>query len=98
MHPTYAAGNGTASIEIVSRSTPHHHRKREVLTLRIGHPLGSLSINTPEAEAIFKVGRNSPVGPDKIAPNTHIVRPVVRFRSPRNYSERPAKRKIPIAA
>jgi hypothetical protein len=42
------------------------------LSLRILHPFGTLSVNAPEAEASIKVGRNSPVTPDKVASNTLI--------------------------
>src|ERR1700687_892160 len=98
MHVTHTGRNGIARIEIISHSTAQHESKREVLSLRKGHPFGFLSVNKPEAGASFKVGHNSPVRPDKITSNTHDVSPILCFRSPRNHSEGPAERKIPIPA
>src|ERR1700682_246783 len=98
MHVIHTERNGIAGIEVVSHSTAQHESKREVLSLRIKRPFGSLGVNKPEAGAAFKVGHNSPVRPDKITSNTHDVSPIPCLRSPRNHSEGPAERKIPIPA
>src|ERR1700676_4664111 len=97
MHEIYAAGNGKARIEVVSHSTAQIESKREVLSLCIARPFGPLGVDVPETEAQVKEGYNSPVRSDKIAPNTHVIRPIPSFRSPRNRSEGPAEGHIPIA-
>src|ERR1700680_1128855 len=97
MHEIYTARNGKARIEVVSHSTAQIESKREILSLRPLHPFGFLSVNIPQAEAQVKVGHNSPVRSDKIAPNAHVIRPIPSFRSPRDRSEGSAKSHIPIA-
>src|SRR6266446_5058579 len=98
MHVSHIGGNGISRIEVISHSITQHDSKREVLSLRKGHLFGFLSVNKPEAGASVKVGHNPPVRPDKITSNTHDVSSIPCFRSPRNHSEGPAERKIPIAA
>src|SRR5258708_36224990 len=98
MHEMHTGRNCIARIEVVSHSTAHVDGEREVLALRIWHPFGSLSVNVPEAEAYIKVGRSPEVPRDKITSNTHAVREIPALRSPRNRGNRPAERKIPIAA
>ena len=98
MHVIHASRDGIVRTEIVSHPAAQVDSKREVLSLRIGHPFGSLSVNAPEAKASVKVGRNSSVTPDKVTSNTHDVSPVVCFRATRNRSDGAAERKIPIAA
>src|ERR1700687_3975020 len=98
MHEMHTSRNCIARTEVISHSTAHVHSKREVLSLRILHPFGSLSVNVPEAEAHIKVGHGPRVTPDKITSNTHDVRQIPALRSPRNRRNRPAQRKIPIAA
>ena len=98
MHEIYATRNGKARIEVVSHSTAQIESKREVLSLCIARPFGPLSVDVPETEAQVKEGYNSPVRSDKIAPNTHVIRPITSFRSPRDRSKGPAEGHIPIAA
>jgi hypothetical protein len=76
VHVIHASRDGIARTEIVSHPTAQVESKREVLSLRILHPFGTLSVNAPEAEASIKVGRNSPVTPDKVASNTLIAHPL----------------------
>ena len=98
MHETHTGRNCVARIEVISHSTAHVHSKREVLSLRILHPFGSLSVNIPEAKACIKVGHGPRVTRDEITSNTHDVREIPALRSPRNRGNRSAERKIPIAA
>src|SRR6266851_4815634 len=98
MHEIQTGRNCIARIEVISHSTAHVHSKREVLSLRIWHALGSLSVNVPDAEAYIKVGRDLPLTRDKITSNTHEVREIPALRPPRNRGDRPAERKIPIPA
>src|ERR1700676_1974950 len=98
MHVIQAGRNCIARIEVISHSTAHVESKREVLSLCIFHPFGSLSVNAPEAEAHIPVGCDPPVTRDKITSNTHVVREIPCLRSPRNRGNGPAQRKIPIAA
>src|ERR1700680_2494220 len=97
MHEIYATRNGESRIEVVPHSTAQIESKREVLSLRPSKAFGSLSVNVPETEAQVKEGYNSPVRPDKIAPNTHVIRPITSFRSPRDRSKGSAEGHIPIA-
>src|SRR6266487_3257424 len=98
MHVIHTGRNGIAGIEVISHPTAHHESKREVLSLCPDHPFGSLSVNAPKPEASVKVGHNSPVRPDKITSNTHVISPIPCFRTPGDHSEGPAESKIPIAA
>src|ERR1700682_1530866 len=97
MHEIDTARNGKPRIEVVSHSTSQIESKREVLSLPITGSFWPLSVDVTEAEAQIKERCNSPVRANKIAPNSHIVRPISSFRSPRNRSEGPAERHIPIA-
>src|SRR6266851_5625024 len=98
MYVIQTGRNSVTGVEVIAHSAAHHEGEREVLSLRIDHSFGSLGVNPPESEAAVKVGHNSPVRSDKITSNTHVISPVSCFRSPRNRGERPAERKIPIAA
>ena len=56
MHEIQAGRDCTARIEVISHSTAHVHSKREVLSLRIEHSLGALSVNVPDTQSFIKVG------------------------------------------
>src|SRR5579864_947994 len=98
MHKVQPARNCKAGTQVISHSTAHVHSKCEVLSLRVEHPLGALSVNAPDAEPYIKVGRNLPPARNKIAPNPHEIREIVALRSPRNPGNRPSERKIEISA
>src|SRR6266705_804763 len=97
MHVSHTGRNAVARIEIIPHSAAYHDSKREVLSLRIKHPFGSLSVNQPEATTYFKVGHYPPVRLDKITPYTHVESRVAGFGPSRNHSEGWAERKIRIA-
>src|SRR5579863_8730707 len=97
MHEIYSARNGKPRIKVISHATAKIESKREVLSLRPFHPFGFLRVNIPETEPEVKVGAQVSSSADKITPDTHVVRPVPGFRSPRNGGEGPAESHIPIA-
>src|SRR5215468_476601 len=98
MHEIQTRRNCIARTEVISHSTAHVDRKREVLPLRIWHSFGSLSVYVPEAEPYIKVGRDLRVARDKVTSNTHDVSEIPALRSSRNHGHGPTARKIPIAA
>src|ERR1700692_4728385 len=98
MHEIHTRRNCIARIEVVSHSTSHVDSERDVLSLRVEHPVGSLGVNAPNAEAYIKIGRDLPSTRDKITSNTHQVSEIPVLRSPGNSSDGPGELHIPIAA
>src|SRR6266576_6092067 len=97
MHEIQTCRNCITRTEVISHSTAHVDRKREVLSLRICHALGSLSVNVPQAEPYIKVGRDPRVARNKVTSNTHEVSEIPCLRSPGNGGNGPAAGQIPIA-
>src|ERR1700719_1260126 len=98
MHEIQTGRNCITRSEVISHWAAHVDSKRDVLSLRIFHPVGSLGVEVPDAEASVQVGRDRTPTRDKITSNTHDVREVPALRSPRNRGNRPGERHVPIAA
>src|ERR1700730_7067315 len=98
MHVSRTSRNAVTRIEVIPHSAAYHDSKREVLSLRISHSCGPLSVNPSEATTYFKVGHNPPVTLNKITPHTNVESGIPCFRPSRNHSEGWAERQIRIAA
>src|SRR5579871_6028492 len=97
MHKVQASRNCKARTQVIPHAAAHIHREREVLSLCVGHTVGSLGINVAEAQAYIKVGSDPPIARYEVTPNSHDVSEIPALRPSGNQRDSPADRKIPIA-
>jgi hypothetical protein len=98
VHVIHADRDGIGGIEVVSHPAAHHESEREVLALSPNHPLRAFGVDPSHTKAPVEVGDNSPVRPNKIAANPHVVRAIPRLRSPGDRGEGSAKSQVPVSA
>src|SRR5579864_6955424 len=98
MHVVQAGRNRIARTEVISHATAHVYRKREVLSLRVGHPFWALRVNISDTEAHIKVGRHPRTTWDKIASNPHEIGEIAALGPPRNSGNRSGEGEVEVSA